>query len=53
MRCKNCAFRHSSVEFIDKVLHVDDPVGAISVHVPNSVRNVDPKKLVEWEKKAP
>jgi ammonium transporter, Amt family len=26
-----------SVEFIDKVLHVDDPVGAISVHLVNGV----------------
>jgi Amt family ammonium transporter len=26
-----------SVEFIDKVLHVDDPVGAVSVHLVNGV----------------
>jgi Amt family ammonium transporter len=26
-----------SVEFIDKVLHVDDPVGAVSVHMVNGI----------------
>ncbi|MDR2864681.1 MAG: ammonium transporter [Spirochaetaceae bacterium] len=26
-----------SVEFIDKVLHIDDPVGAISVHLANGI----------------
>lgn len=27
----------ASVEFIDKVLHIDDPVGAISVHLVNGI----------------
>ncbi|MFQ3546866.1 MAG: ammonium transporter [Termitinemataceae bacterium] len=27
----------ASVEFIDKVLHIDDPVGAVSVHMVNGV----------------